>query len=290
VSYQLGNAKVWDGTQWVPAVGGGVSQPWYTTIPSTPVDDPPFVTVTADAAANTKGAWAEVISSTSGDVTALFVIVRGIQQSTVNTATLLDFAIGASGSETPIAENIAVGGAVQGTAFDLSGLFAVVPCDAPAGSRISARIQSVVSGGKTAQIDVRAFAAGSPVSSVDVLGPNTANSQGASFSGIAGTWTQIIASTSRDYAAIGFVPSAHNAAIVSFRGVYTIGVGASGSEAPISTIEVFNWNQEGVSNNFSSGFLPLAAANIPAGSRLAVQHNIAANPERYGITLIGVPA
>jgi hypothetical protein len=33
----------------------------------------------------------------------------------------------------------------------------------------------------------------------------------------------------------------------------------------------------------------LFGRNIPAGSRLAMQSRIAANPERYGFTLIGIP-
>lgn len=259
--------------------------PWYRQLPGEPKDFA-TTTVTADPSAHTKGAWTELIASTSTAVTALQVIVGGVQQSTVNTATLLDVAVGASGSEIAIAQNIAIGGAVRTALFDLSGVSFLLPCAIASGARISGRIQSVVTGGKTASVTVRTHDLGSPAT-VDILGSNTATSQGASFSGASGSWTEIVASTSVDYQAIGIVPSMHNAGVVSFGGVYTVGVGSASNETPIGFIEVFNWVQEGVAS-VASGAPPLFTASIPAGSRLAVRHNIAANPDRYGLTLIGV--
>jgi hypothetical protein len=284
MTYQLGNAKVWDGTQWVPAVGGG-GGPWYEQLPGQPIQQA-TVTVTASTAAHTKGAWTELIASTTSVVTALQVIVGGISQSTINTATLLDIGIGASGSEIAIAENIAVGGAVRTATLDLDGISMLLPCDIPSGARISARIQSVVTGGKTASVIVRTQNLGSPTD-IEVLGADVVTSQGASLAGASGSWTEIVASTSVSYKAVGIVPSMHSSAIATFAGLYTVGVGSAGSETPLGFIEMFNFAQEGVAS-VAAGVPPLFTANIPAGSRLSVQHNIAANPDRYGVTLIGV--
>ena len=284
MTYQLGNAKVWDGAAWVDADGGG--GPWYEQLPSQPIQQA-TVTVTANTAAHTKGAWTELIASTTDVVTALQVIVGGIQQSTINTATLLDIGIGASGSEKAIAENIAIGGAARTASFDLAGISMLVPCDIPLGARISARIQSVVTGGKTASVIVRTQNLGSPTQ-IDVLGADASLSQGTSLAGASGSWTGIVASTSVSYKAVGIVPSMHSTTIASFGGVYTVGVGPASSETPIGTIELFNWSQEGVAS-VAAGVPPLFTANIPAGSRLSVQHNIAANPDRYGVVLIGIP-
>jgi hypothetical protein len=123
--------------------------------------------------------------------------------------------------------------------------------------------------------------------SVDGIGGNTANSQGISFSGASGTWVQATASTSQAYRAVAIVPSTHNNNIATIAPQLEIGVGEAGSE------QVFGSNFASYINNEVVQSLPpylsLFGRNIPSGSRLAVRHNIAANPDRYGFTLIGIP-
>jgi hypothetical protein len=288
MTYQLATAKVWDGSAWVPAVGG--SQPWYSSLAGPELHDV-TVTPTANTSANTKGAWTEVVASTSATTTAIAVIVGGVQSSSANTATLVDVGVGASGSEQVVAANIAVGGAVRLATRDLSGLWVLLPVAVAAGSRVAVRIQSVVTGGKTASVQCRLFQWGTDFgvpTIVDVLGTSTATSQGASFSGASGTFTEVVASTATAYTAIGMVPSTHNSSILSIAGYLEVAIGAAGSEVVFGVVECFFWNQEGVSSSMS-GTSPLFARNVPAGSRLSVRHNIAANPDRYGVTLIGIP-
>jgi hypothetical protein len=241
------------------------------------------VTLTANSSANTKGAYAQAIASTTANASMLGILVVGVATSATNTATLLDIATGASGSETVIIENIAVGASTS-TYFE-------VPFKIASGTRISARIQSVVTGGKTAVINVFLIDAGdyaNAPTSVDTIGSSTANSQGTSFSGASGTWVQAIASTSRAYRAVTLIPSSHDSDIGNFFNTpIEVGVGASGSEVAFGDLL-----HAYVSTEQSRSETPSYSRfgrNIPSGSRLAVRHSLTANPSRYGFTLIGIP-
>jgi len=252
------------------------------------VDNGSLVTVTADTAAHTKGAWSELIASTSANASVLFLLVQDISSTGANTATLVDLATGASGSESAIASDIAVGGAI--TTAGPTGICTAIPLKIASGTRLSARIQSVITGGKTATVQAILYNAGdyaTAPTSVDVIGGNTANSRGAAFSGASGTWVQAIASTTQAYRAVAIVPSMHDSTISTSETQLDLGVGASGSEVVFGTTIVgYNANE-----NVQSvpPLLSLFGRNIPAGSRLAVRHNIATNSSRYGFTLIGIP-
>jgi hypothetical protein len=253
------------------------------------VDNGSLVTVTANTAAHTKGSYSELIASTSANAGLLVLMVQDISTAATNTATLIDVATGASGSETDIISNLAVGGAL--TTAGPTGLVVAVPIKIASSTRLAARIQSVVTGGKTATAQVFLFDVGGDYAtaptSVDVITGDTATSQGISFSGASGTWVEAIASTSRAYRAVAIVPSTHNTNISSITPQLDVAIGASGSEVAFGSAIVAYNNGENV---FSTPpHLSLFGRNIPAGSRLAVKHNIAANPDRYGFNLIGIP-
>jgi hypothetical protein len=252
------------------------------------LDDSGSVTVTANSSAHTKGAWAEVIASSSSNASLLVLLVNNISAGSNNTATLIDIATGASGSETVILSNIAVGAAVS-TSIPL-GLVANIPLKIASGTRLSARIQSVVTGGKTASVRAYLFDAGdyaTAPTSVDVIGGNTANSQGISFSGALATWVEAISSTAQAYRAVAVVPSTHDAVIQSLTVNVELGVGAAGSETALGQTSVAYLNSE--SAQTVAPYRTLIASNIAAGSRLAVRNPISVNPDRYGFTLIGIP-
>jgi hypothetical protein len=256
---------------------------WYEDGSPRILHRPAAVTVTANSSAHTKGAYAQLVASTSDDATLLYFIVSAINTAAANTATLLDIATGASGSETVIVENIAVGGA-QGTYIE-------VPFKIASGTRLSARIQSVVTGGKTASVQPLVIAAGdytTAPTSVDVIGADTANSKGISFSGASGTWNEAIASTSRAYRAVTLVPSMHSDDINNtFNTSIEIGIGSSGNEIAFGGLFHSFTNAE--ASRSEVPWFSLFGRNIPAGSRLAVKHNLAVNPDRHGFTLIGIP-
>jgi hypothetical protein len=248
------------------------------------------VTVTANSSAHTKGSYAQLIASTAADASFIVVQVYGVGAIGANTATLLDLATGASGSEVNFASNIAIGGlSVASGGLRVGGLIGF-PIKIASGTRISARIQSVVTGGKTASLIVFLINAGdyaTAPTSVDVIGSDTATSQGTSFSGASGTWVQATASTSQAYRAVTLVGSSHDAAMAAQTGIYEMGVGASGSEVGFGEARYEHSALEFTS--LMTPYVYMSGRNIPSGSRLAVKHPITADPSKYGFCLIGIP-
>ena len=107
------------------------------------------------------------------------------------------------------------------------------------------------------------------------------------MSGASGTWVEIVASTAKKYQAIGLLPSASDAAMSAVTCTYDVGVGSAGHEIALGSQRVEYLSTEQCSMSPTN---PLFACNIPAGSRLAVRHTITANPSKYDVCLIGVPA
>lgn len=250
------------------------------------------VSVQADTNAHTKGAWTEIIASTSANASLLHVWVAGLALSNTNTATLIDIGTGASGSETSVVSNVAVGCAsneTSGSTF-AGGIEFCVPLKIPSGTRISARIQSVVTGGETARVAMYVLDAGdydSAPTSVDTIGADTANSKGISCSGASGTWVEAIASTSQAYRAVVFVPSSSQPTNANTIVRFDIGIGASGNENAFGFVETIYSSGEAVTTSRPS--LILFGKPIPSGSRLAVRHTRATSPERSDFVLIGIP-
>ena len=245
------------------------------------------VTVTANASAHTKGSWAEVIASTSTAVDYMIVAVRGVGVGGSATGTLLDIGKGAAGSETSIAADIAVGSAAGGATNNVS--FGIA-ANIASGTRIAARIQSVVTGGKTAVVEVYTFNFGGASlvpATVDVLGTSTATSRGTAIAAN-NTWTQITASTSQAYIGLAFVPSASAGAMSNFTGVLEVGVGSSGSEQTVGFCDYETSTSETVTNRQAadSSFW-IFGRNIPAGSRLAIRQD--QNTTLLDGCIIGIP-
>jgi hypothetical protein len=234
----------------------------------------------ADATANTKGAWTELIAATSANASFLAMVLT-CTQNAANNAALLDIGIGASGAETIVAENIAIGGS--------SGLPIAFPLKIPSGSRLAARMQSVV-GSKSGIIEIVIVDSGdyaTAPTSVDVIGGNVANSQGISFSGASGTWTEGVASTSQIYRGVALITSSHTDTAAATTGIFEIATGASGSEQSFGSLRAQHTAAETVllRNPFNNVF----GKSIPAGTRLSVKHPFAADPSKYGFCLIGIP-
>lgn len=254
-----------------------------------PIDASSIVTVTANSTAHTKGSWTQLIASTTADASYIVIDAGDVSSSGVNTATLLDIGTGASGSESALIENIAIGGAAR-LAFRAAFAFGV-PIKIASGTRIAARIQSLVTGGKTATIRVFTFNLGdyaAAPTSVDVIGTSTGTSAGTAMSGASGTWTQVIASTSRAYRAVVLVPSSSDTAAANITIQLTLGTGASGSEVEFG--RMFAQFSDVETAGFGAAFSPLMAGNIPSGTRLAVRHDVATGVSGpYDVTLIGIP-
>jgi hypothetical protein len=249
-------------------------------------------TLTADTSAHTKGAWSQVIATTTSNASLIAIRVSGVHSGNTNTATLLDIGTGAASSETAVASNIAIAGASTASLAPV-GIIIPIPLKIPSGTRLSARIQSVVTGGKQATVEIFLFDAGdyaTAPTSVDVLGTNTATSAGTALSGSANTWVEVVASTAQAYRAISFVPCMVGNTSSSLGVEYEIGVGASSSEQAF-LFSTARFSSEETCNSAGPNF-PIASLSpvaLPAGSRLAVRHNLSANSGRHGFTLIGIP-
>jgi len=245
------------------------------------------VTVTASATAHTKGSWSEIIASTSTVVDYMIVSVRGVAVGGNATGTLLDIGKGASGSETAIAENIAVGSAGGGTTNNVS--FGIA-ANIASGTRIAARIQAVRTTPQTAIVEIYTFNFGGASlvpSTVDVLGTNTATSRGTAIAAN-NTWTEITASTSKAYIGLAFVPSSSASVLTTLTGVFEVGVGSSGSEQTVGFFDYDTTTSETLTNRAAadSSFW-IFGRDIPAGSRLAIRQD--QNTTTLDGCIIGIP-
>lgn len=261
---------------------------WFEDMSQKPVNDSGAVTVTANTSAHTKGSWTELIASTSANASYLLIEVSGVAAIGADTATLLDIATGGSGSEVVLIGDIAVGSAATAAGTQPSFTFGV-PIKVASGARLSARIQSVVTGGKTATVQISTFDMGDysyAPTAVDVIGTSTATSVGTAMSGSSGTWVQITASTSNAYRAVVVVPSASAIALATIIPEFRLGTGASGAESEVGRMFAAYTNAE------TAGILARTSAlitgSIPSGTRLSVRHTIAASPGNYDVTLIGI--
>ena len=250
---------------------------------------PSGVTVRASSTANVKGAWTQLIGSTSQDATYLVVDIGNVSAGNVNTSMLIDFAIGAAGSEVASVENIGIGGAIR-NANRYPYVFGL-PIKIPQGSRVSARVQSRLGNQTPATLKIflinkNDFA--TAPTSLDGLGSSTDTSQATRLTQAPGVWSPIVLSTPRRYRAIVAVPSLADS-VYAFTESFGIqvGVGPSGSEQAIGEcFTSFGINEEvGMFYPYGSPF----PANIPQGSRLSARHSAPAGNSCFGITLVGIP-
>jgi hypothetical protein len=181
--------------------------------------------------------------------------------------------------------NIAVGGYSGGPVT-------WVPIRIPAGSRVAARCQSLVSS-KAITVRIYLFSnaesARSPTS-ITAIGSDTATSTGVALSGASGTWTEITSATTADFQALTLVASSSSTAGNSGNWRLTLGIGAAGSESEVCTMVVNQTANPLVQATSGDNFAaPPAGLFVPTGSRLAVKHNITSNPGRLSAMVLGVP-
>ena len=242
-------------------------------------------TITASATTHTKGSWSQLVASTGSESAGLLLFATGNSVTSTATSMLLDIGTGAAGSESVIVPDIALGGA--------NGFRVLIPIRIPSGVRVSARCQSAVAS-RTITIATHLFSASFAdrlPTVLDSLGTSTATSAGTAMSGASGTWVEVTASTAKDYQALILVPcsdaTAGNNAVVRL----TLGIGAAGSEVELAYIQNAQATTPAISDitgnsAFSFG---LAGRFIPAGTRVAVKHAIASNPDRVSACVLGVP-
>lgn len=123
-------------TRRVYGVGGGGNR-WQTnlnagTLRGTQIDP--------GGAANAKGAWTTLISSTNAFSTALMIGTRGWSTINAQTNCLIDIGIGSSGQEVPLIPNVYQFNQPNSSNWDKP--YMLFPVSLPQGTRISARAQA----------------------------------------------------------------------------------------------------------------------------------------------------
>jgi len=243
-------------------------------------------TITASATTHTKGTtWAQLVASTSAESAGLLLFASGNAVTSTATSLLLDIGVGASGAETVIIPDIALGGA--------NGYRVMIPIRIPSGVRVSARCQSAVAS-RTINIATHLFSASYAdrlPTVLDSLGTNTATSAGTAMSGSSGTWVEVTASTAKDYQALVLVPCSDATTGINAVARLTLGIGAAGSETELAYVQNLQASTPALSDlaGNSAFSLGLAGRFIPAGTRVAVKHAIASNPDRVSACVLGVP-
>jgi hypothetical protein len=255
--------------------------PWWEDNDMVPRTAGSQVTLTASASTNTKGSYSEMIASVSGETTFLVIWVAAVGANGIDTSCLIDIATGASGSETVIVPDVAFGGA---------GGFpnAAVACvNIASGTRIAARMQCATAS-RTAAVRIFAYDFGEASltpTSVDTLGISTATSRGTQLSAN-NAWTQIIASTNKDYTAFCVVPSCGaNAVSATVTPIMEIGVGASGSEVSFGLLPFRATTSEEIGGY--TGVPLLFSQAVPTGSRIAVRQS--SNQTSIDACVIAIP-
>jgi len=261
--------------------------PWFRRRAASRTSSYSGSSITLGSVAHTKTAWSQLVASTSASVGCIRVMMRNSYTYTASSSLLLDFGIGAAGSEIVIAQNIACGGGANTT---YGGILFEIPVAIPAGTRVAFRAQSARTSWSQAFDAV--LLANSDIAttpaSVTTIGTSTATSAGTAMSGSSGTYVQMIASTAADYQAVIIVPSisSTSGAPNNSAAIFTLATGAAGSEVDVGQCVVRYDGGVGVGNAVLPGY---CGGYIPAGTRLSVKHNIASSPGSYDICLIGVP-
>lgn len=248
------------------------------------------ITTTASATTHTVGSWTQILADTATTETAglLMVFANSTTAAATDTGMLLDIGTGAAGSEVVRVQSLAI--SQQGSCHT------AIPIRIPGSTRVAARIQSSVSSRTLSggfALFATPFADRLPLS-LDVLGTSTATSVGTAMSGASGTWVEISAATAKDYQALVLVPSlsdTNSGANTNVR--YELGIGASGSEVAVAAVQWLYTTNPAVGATNVAGMPPglggVHGGLVPAGSRIAVRHNLAANPGRCDACVIGVP-
>lgn len=264
------------------------------TAPTSPMG----ITVTGSATIHTKGAWTELIASTSFEALFVRVNISSTSAATTATETLVDIGIGAAAAEQVIIPDLLGGyvGAI-GTAVTAAPRIYEFPLRIPAGSRIAARLQSLVAS-KTARLMISIFGeprypasvwAGSTVTAYGIV---AASSRGTlvtpGASGAEGAWTEIVASSTTDHSALVIGSQGVINSVITAH-VYAIDVaaGAAAAEQVLASDRIITAN----TSEQNPGLYPSNAlgVTIPTGTRLAARASgHTTSPQALDVALYGV--
>jgi hypothetical protein len=249
------------------------------------------VTTTASGSANTKGAWAQLISATAYDSQWLMIGVGELSGSLASY--LLDIGIGGAGSEVVLIPDLAVYVYIATVTVVR---YVCVPVAIPAGTRVAARIQAST-GGVTANVSLHLIACGidAPpgLHRVEACGALTAASTGTQLADPGGTantdgaWTQLIAATGFDYRHMIILASNGGSYSSAPSHLLDIAVGGSGAEVEVVG-DVWIVGPQQIKQSPAALSLP---TRIEAGSRIAARHrcsSVTSGDRRLTVAVYGV--
>ncbi len=248
-----------------------------------------YASINTGAVAHVKTPWAEIDASTAKTVDFIDVYLLNSALSATNSSALLDIAVGAVGSEVVIVSNLPVGYGNQWSNRIR------VPVRVAAGVRLSVRVQGVrVSALHAQAFDLRRLpdGAGRGPDHLVTMGTNLATSQGvvvpaATVANVRTPWVEVVASSIERFSAVILGVQFAGDTITSGNLVVDVGIGPAGAEVVVVPDVPYSANTA----EFIQGWTDsLFAADIPAGSRIAVRMQNAQLANPIDITVIGVPA
>lgn len=236
----------------------------YTVSSNAGVNTPP------SASANTKGSFTQVVASTSVD--SVWMVVDLQYYPSTTTTVFVDVAVGAAGSEKVIIQDLEFSCTDLGGQHQASQLYGF-PVAIPSGTRISARSQVNNASGDSPQVSVilfdGSFSQSEGYAGVDAIGANESSTIGSTLDpgGVIhtkGAYTQLTASTSRDYVGILAAFDGQNTGTLGSSQSVDIAIGGAGSETVIVPDITF-WT----SVRTIPWILPFIPIMIPSGTRIA---------------------
>jgi len=175
---------------------------------ATPSNLRPGTNVFSSATIHTKGAYTTLIAATGEDTHLAYILFSDTSVQATRTDALVDIAIGPAGSEKVILPNL-LAGWKAGAQWGVGQL--ILPLRIPAGTRISARSQSIIAS-KAVGVAIWLYeGADNPIwptfIEAEAIGVTAASSIGTSVTpgvgaGVEGAWTNIGGPTTRAYDAI----------------------------------------------------------------------------------------
>lgn len=260
------------------------------SVPASPIG----TQVASGGSAHTKNTtYTELIASTAFDTYWIEIVLGEVSQSSVNTAMLVDIAIGAAASETVIIPNLNAGMAAGSGAAQVGADRYCFPLYIPAASRLSATAQGAVTS-DTLQVSVWLYGAPTEPAwagqQVVAYGVDLATSRGvtvaAGLSAAEGSWTEIASATSQDHSYIcAGIGGAGDTSHQSSNNVIDLGIGAATEVAIIEGIPWWGTTSEAISFPW-----PIYSwCQVPSGTRLAAR--ISSNQpssQSYDVVMYGV--
>lgn len=240
------------------------------------------LTLTADASANTKGAFTEVIASAPFDANAIIVELV-LTNANAGRLFLIDVALGGAGSEVVVVPDLICEGVSTVSGVYGQGSYQI-PLRVPAGSRISLRCQSSTGASTIGQIATTLIAAGGVdgITSFVNYGANAGDSGGTAIDpgGTAHTksgWVELTPSSSAVTQWMGLMVTYGHATVATCSWAVDIGTGPAASEVVLlPDVRIGSATSSGAQPSIQAR-MTHALTYIPAGTRIAARASCSIN-------------